>query len=658
MKSRTSVLLAAFGIALALPLQAADLSSLIDAAAKYESGQSVEPLRKFEQLLRDSAATPALRAELEAAMIKLLAPGATFEARRFACQQLAAIGTDASLPALAELLKNEETVGIACLALGVYPSAKVNGVLRTALASAGGRARLQIVTTLGNRRDTEAVKSLSEMARDNDALVASTAIVALGKIANEPARTAIATLRNEAKPALARIVADASLCVAETLAAAGDRKGAMAICEELLQPAQPDNIRRGAFGALLRLEKDNAGQRILSAIHGSDAKLKPVAIAAIGSLKSRDASKKFAAELPKLQPCEQVCMIEALASRGDKAVYAAINAQVSAADVAVRRAAIAAVGRLEGASAVPLLVKAMPGEKTAEELQDIETALVSLRGGSATDQAIVAELKPSPAESKVRLCSVLARRGAHVAVPALLAEASSSNVTTVQAAFQAVGKLATANDLPAVLERLAGMSVDDARSDAESAAVRTMQRIADAARRTDVVMARMAKCPGIEGRCSLLRLLPSAGDAKALAALKAACADKEPLIRAAAVRSLATWPDAGAWEMLMSVCRQPETDTLRALALRGLVRLAGDLNAKPDATLIDRYRQLLDVARNVDDRKLILGALAGAAHPDALKLATPLVSDTAVRAEAELAVRKIKASLNTQQPASKQTAKP
>ena len=39
--------LAALGIMLALPLQAADMSQLIADTAKYESGQSVEPLRKF-----------------------------------------------------------------------------------------------------------------------------------------------------------------------------------------------------------------------------------------------------------------------------------------------------------------------------------------------------------------------------------------------------------------------------------------------------------------------------------------------------------------------------------------------------------------------------------------------------------------------------------
>ena len=75
------------------------------------------------------------------------------------------------------------------------------------------------------------------------------------------------------------------------------------------------------------------------------------------------------------------------------------------------------------------------------------------------------------------------------------------------------------------------------------------------------------------------------------------------------------------------------------------MRLAGDLNAKPDPELIKRYRQLLAGARDDDERKLILGILAGVAHPEALDLALSLLSQAGVRAETELAVKKIAASI-------------
>ena len=58
-----------------------------------------------------------VRKHLEAGLVRLLAPTSTFEARRFACKELGFIGSSRALPALAELLKNENTAGIGCLAL-------------------------------------------------------------------------------------------------------------------------------------------------------------------------------------------------------------------------------------------------------------------------------------------------------------------------------------------------------------------------------------------------------------------------------------------------------------------------------------------------------------------------------------------------------------
>jgi HEAT repeat protein len=646
-----------FAIAVSLHAEtAADLPKLIADAAQWQSGQNVEPVQKIEQLLRDSVGKPALRAELETASVKLLAASATFEARRFACQILAVVGSDASLPALAELLKDDETAGIACLALSTQRSPKASEVLRNALGSARGRTRLQIIGALGNHQGAESVAVLVELARDADAAVAETAIFALGKIGNTAAHDAIAALRKEPKPAQARAVTEATLRVAKQLAAAGDRDAASAIYMELLKPNAPTNIRRGVFAALMRLDKDGGEKRIIETLGGSDATLIPVAIARVALLKSDVASKTFSEMLPRLSPSARAWMIEALARRGDAATRSAIRAELSATDAEIRRAAIMAVGKLDDASAVGLLTKMLAGAKATEEVQDIELALASLRGGAATDQALVAELEQSSAAVKVRLISIFPRRGARVAVPALLAEAGGSDTATVRAAFQALGKLVAADDLPAILEKLVGLKAADARADAELAAARAMAKIADAPRRSEAVLAILAKSADIEARCSLLRLLPNAADTSGLAALEAAGGDKEPRIRDTAVRALAAWPDATGWNAILAVVRRPENDAHRALALRALVRLAGDLNAKPDAALVERYRQLLAGARGDDELKLVLGALAGAAHPDALQLALPMLSNAGVRAEAELAVKKIAASVAAQHPQAAQAA--
>jgi HEAT repeat protein len=646
-----------FVVAISLAAEtAADLPKLIAEAASYQSGQSAEPLWKIEEMLRQSADKPALRADLEAGLVKLLVPSATFEARRFACQWLMAIGTDASLPALAELLKSEETVGIACLALSSRCSPKANEVLRNALAFARGRTRLQIIGALGDHRDAEAVKTLSQLARDADTAVAETAILALAKIGSPPARDAIASLHKEARPAQALAVIEANQRVAQQLAAAGDRKAALGMYAGLLGPEMPVNVRRGALLALMELDPDGGQQRILDTLSGRDRALVPVAVARVGTLKSDGASKTFAAMLPRLAPSERTWMIEALASRGDASAREAIRAQVSDADAGVRRVAVSAVGKLEDASAVPLLTKALSEARSAEELHDAELALIGLRGSDATDKAIVAALSQSSTATKVRLFSVLARRGARVAVPALLVEAEGADAATVRAAFRALGKLTAAGDLPALLERLADLKAADARADAESAAARAMAKVLDVAQRSQAVRSKLTNTSDLEARCSLLRLLPGAADAGSLSALESASRDKDARIRDAAVRALAAWPETSGWETLLAIVRQPENSAHRTIAMRGLVRLAGELNAKPDAALIGRYRQLLAAARGDDDRKLVLSALAGAAHPDALGLALPLLSNAGVRAETELAVKKIAAAVQASHPQAAQAA--
>jgi HEAT repeat protein len=650
--SLCSLLLAAVSYC---PAPGADLAPLVAEAAKYESGQSVEPIQKIEQLVRDALNNPALRPQLEAAMIKLVGPGSTFEARRFGCQILAAIGTEASLPVLTQMLNQEETVGIACLALSSERFPKSAATLRAALPAARGLARLQIISALGNHRDGQSVDALAKLARDADRDVAAMAIRALGKIGTKAAQAAVAELAKQPPAGQGCAVTEARLRMARQLASA-DPKAAVAIYSELLGSKFPNQVRRGALGALLRLDADGGQQRILDTLASRDPVLTAVAIARIGELKALDASARFAGLLGQLPPAAQVWMIEALASRRDAAARQAILARLSASDADVRRAAIAAVGRLEEAPAVPLLVNILAAGKSPEEAPDAELALAALRGGAATNQALVAELKKASPAVKVRLFSVLARRGVRTAVPALLVEASSTDPETAQAAFLTLGRLTTAADVPAVLEKLVSLKAADARSDAESAAARAIAKIADARHRSDAVRALLPKTVDLEARGSLLRLLPVAADPAALAALVAAAGDKDPQLRDAAVRALATWPDATGWDALLGIFQKPENNRHRALALRALVRLAGDLNAKPDAALIGRYRQLLAGAQTADDRRLVLSALAGANDPAALDLALSALSDPAVRAETELTVRKIAAKVRAEHPEAAQAA--
>ena len=192
--------------------------------------------------------------------MRLLAPSSTFEARRFACKQLGIIGSSRALPALGSLLKSEETVGIACLALTTYPPGKADKLLRAALPAARGTACIQIINTLGDRRDAKAVGLLAQAAANADLAVASAAVAALGKVGNRAAWKAIASFSKAPSPALQTTLTEATVRCADALAGSGDHKTATPIYEGLLAPSQPAYIRRAAFEALLRLDKAHANR--------------------------------------------------------------------------------------------------------------------------------------------------------------------------------------------------------------------------------------------------------------------------------------------------------------------------------------------------------------------------------------------------------------
>jgi HEAT repeat protein len=633
-----------------------DISELVKQAAIYQSGQSLEPLRELQQLSVGATADPTLRAQLESGLIRLLAPTATFEARKFACDMLAVVGSETAIPALALLLKDPDTVAMACLALGPNPSPRADAVLRDALPAARGEARLQMIHALGNRRDRQAVPLLARLAGDTDLAVAETAIIALGKIADPSARKALDALGRQVAPGLHHIVDEAVMQSAEHLVASGNPRAALRTYETILASASSPYVRRGALEALFAIDRDAGEARVLSVLRGTDSTLKPVAIARISALPQARVSQRFGRELPDLKPHEQVLLVEALARRADDGALDVIRTQLSNQNESVRTAAVHALGQLGNQDVVPLLAQALVHAGTSSERVTIERALMNLPADEATDRALLDALASSPVSVKPHLMSALAQRRSRLAVPALLDESSSPTPAVARAAFQALNRLVTATDLPSLLDRLADLKAPAARPDAETTVVRALLQVEPVGRRWKLLRPHLEQADDLELRLSLLRLLPHAPEPAALKALEAAVHDSNPSVADTAIRALADWPTLSAWDALARVYLGETAEAHRILALRALVRLAQETGGGTDAQLPRRYEELLAGAKRDEDRKLILGALGGVAHPGALSLAQAQLTNPAVRAEAELAVRQIAESLKEQHPDTAESA--
>jgi len=626
---------------------AGDLTEIAAEAARFESGQPSTALRELDSLLARSSRDSGLSGQLESALVAMLAPESTLEAKLFACQRLSIMGTETSVPLLAELLRSEETVGMACLALANYPHRDADRILRQALTDLGGNARVQVIATLGSRRDRESSRALSRIARDVDPAEAEAAIVALARISDRTARRTLAQLRRQPSESLLTRLDEAALLEAEALALDGEARQARELYEALLTPSYPSAVRAGALDALLRLEPGLAEQRIHRLLRGEepslqpDAVLRPVAIAAVGRLASSTAGLVFAGELDRLPAFEQVLMIQALADLGAACPRRALAAQLKSPSADVRLAVIRAFSGMNDAGDLAVFVDALGAAQTSMERQAAELALVRLPGGVATDQALLAQLTQAPPAAQPGVLQALARRGSAKAIPALFEAAKSPEVGIARAGLQGLGRLAGPAELPALLDLYAGLSSGSVQDDAEGALARILGRMSDAAGRSQAVSATLSAASTPAARVALIGILPLAGGAPALEAARGAAASEDASIRDAGVRALALWNEAAAVDDLVRIYQEPPVPAHRTLALRGLVRLAGENNATPDDALAAHYRSLLEMAVSDADRQLILGALGGCAHPEALRLALEQRSNPAVRAEADQAVRRI-----------------
>lgn len=635
---------------LATALLADSESATFKGLCEYVSGADAAPLRRYDELVAQASGDPARRKTLETDFIRVLTGESTFEAKRFACQRLAIVGSEAAVPALADLLARDETLGIACAALVQIPSPKAGAALRKTLATAQGRSLEQVVFGLGIRGDTKAASQLIALTRSADAGVAGAACVAIGRLGTAAPQKILAALRRESPAALVRPVAEGSFFLAEGLAAKGQRKATTAIYEETLAARWPVDVRRGALAALLRLDVAGAEARILRVLAGSDDALQPVAIAAVPALTNPDASRVLAGELPKLAPFDQVLLIQALALRGDTAALVAIEQQLGATDQEVRLAAIAELGKAGDAATVPVLARTLIGNPSAAELKAVEAAFSGLKGGAATDRALAAQLRNRMAGNKTPILAALVRRGNPASLGVFAAETASADPAMAKLGFQGMSRVAGADDVPALLKALGNLRAVVIREDAVAAVSQALARVGTPARNAAFIRAAMQAVPAPQATPTFLPLLAVCPDAPGLELVVAAAGDADAGTRDLGLRTLADWPDAAVWEPLLQVYSQAPTETERVLALRGLARLLGEQNAKPDAVLIGRYRALLGSAKGEIDRKLILGSLSGCHHPEALLLAVGQLDQVGVRAEAALATRKIAAAIQAEHP--------
>ena len=309
--------------------------------------------------------------------------------------------------------------------------------------------------------------------------------------------------------------------------------------------------------------------------------------------------------------------------------FPADDPQVSAAAAA----ALAAVGTAEDVT----LLAQLTAEGNDAVKPAAKEALARLNA-EGVDEKIVAALETTSGATLLTLVEAIGDRNMSGATATLLQMAANDNRRARVAALKALGQIAVPDELPALINVLVTADGDAERREAERAVAAVARKIADPAQQGDAVIAALPTATTPEAKSSLMLVMGRLGAPEALPLLQAGLQAKDAEQQRAAILALSEWPTPEPINDLLIAAKSLKDETLRVLALRGYMALAGLPSERLPGETAALFKTALELAPNAAEKRRALSGLGKVYGPEAFDLAAQYLDDSEVGAEAELAV--------------------
>ncbi|MGA2257001.1 MAG: HEAT repeat domain-containing protein, partial [Thermoguttaceae bacterium] len=366
---------------------------------------------------------------------------------------------------------------------------------------------------------------------------------------------------------------------------------------------------------------DDLVQSVSDLVSDKDKDVRAVGLEQVrDEVKGTEATRRFAALLPKLAPEAQVGLLGALAERGDAAAMPAVLDLLNNSQADVRGAAIRALGALGDNGDVPRLTELL-GEAKSEK--DAVAAIIRLHG-EGINTALCAEMKAAAPAQRVKLLRLLVARHAIDCVPTLLDAAKDANANVRVAALDALGQLAG----PELVAKLARLILDAKDAVAREEAEKSLMLIAQRDTKVDIdkqalpllnVMAGLSE----QEKTALLPALGRIGGKPALKVIEEALADRDAARSAAALYALCNWPNGRVAPRLAELALTAKTPADRKRAVDALIRVAPLPDKRPVALRLVMLKKAMELASSDEQKALVLKRASAVLSLETLHFVAP-----------------------------------
>ncbi len=614
--------------------------------AALELGQDLQAFAPIYQAVAQAHSDPRVRADLESRLIGMLQSDATDLAKDLACRELTLVGSDASIPALSQLLPNERLSSMARYALEGIGGSQATASLRDMLSQTQGRPRVGIVISLGRMADDQAAELLAALLTNDDRELREAVIIALGRIGNVAAADALRQFAATAPDDLRDTVTNALLSAGGSLSRKGEFEAATE-CYQALESSTDERVRAAAFRGLIGAMPTESAAMILAGLASDEPWKRAVAADCLCGVLRPDELGVIASSIAQLPDAGQLAALGSLQSRRESVVRDAALAALSHMNRDIRLAALSALRASATAEDVARLAQLAC---TASDPTEGEAAMDTLRLMSAagTNEALLAVIRRNDNPHPVLIRCALARRTPEF-TPVFLQAAESSNADTRLAALQALEIMSTAQEIEPLIRLLCHSDPGAEREAADRAVWMSCQQIADPVQRAAPLLAAL-RAADKQQRCAILPSLARLGGEEALATVHQAMQDPDQAIQEAGYRALCNWPDDSVADELLQIAKTADVPAYRIWALRAYARLVTLPSQRSPQETFTLLRQTLDLATRAEDRALIVTRLGTVRTPEALDLLLTFLDQSDMRSAAIPAVFELAKGLSQSHP--------
>lgn len=370
---------------------------------------------------------------------------------------------------------------------------------------------------------------------------------------------------------------------------------------------------------------------LVDQLGGSVMLRKEQALQQLAALPAAQASGAVAAKLAAWDAETQASALVLLGRLGHASAVPAALQATRHAEASVRLVAIDTVGRLPGSTISAQRLLEIAGGTSIDETKAALAALARLNGKDVGAFLLAGAREGEPAARALCL-RALASRNATEAIPLVYQLRKDAPVPVRAAALDLLNDIAPFSEQAAVMEWTFQATDTQEIGRAQRALVTITQRAPNSADGIRSLLAAL-ETASVAVKSRHVRLLTRLGDADSLACAARLAQDANAEVAAAALATLARWPDAKALDPLARVATSTTDARQRATAAKAVVDFVEQKRGFLPADQAAAVARVLGVVDDASLRTSLVAALARASDQASAKAAEKLGAEGAAALE-------------------------